>query len=325
MKGKLIKCFPFLKTLKNNFKIKKRIKEIYNLYKENWIGSDVTSRKIGYKILLDAHSIEKGMISKNARYFGIQKSNDIMNNIVLYEDNSWDKDYAYNIGVSILHEYRDFYLKNEWVDRAEFIKTNEFIKERPKTIDCGVKKIEKKDFITSAIIDYKDFLSSRHSFREFETRKISDEDMNDVIEMTSLTPTACNRQMCKIYYVSNDNIKNKIIKFSHGLTNFDNESVNIIIVTYDVSAMCNEGEIQQGMFNAGLISMNLVNAMHSKGIGSCFLEFSNDINEENEMKKIISIPSCEKIAVVIAAGYYPEYSTIPCSVRKNIDDIYFKI
>lgn len=318
--------FKFITKIVRNFKIKKRSHDEYRMFKDNWIYSKCSMNKIGYEIILDEHSIEKGMTSSNPRCFGVNKVKNIIRCLNLYEKNCWSKDdFAYNLGVSILFEYCKFYEIHNWIDKSEYFLVKEFIKNKKTNLKTGVIQVAKSDFITNANIDYLDFLNSRHSFRNFQKRKISNVDMRKAVNMALKTPTACNRQMCKIYYIKSDEIRNKIIKFSHGLTNFDNDSVNVIIITYDICSLCVPGELTQGMFNAGLVSMNFVNALHSIGIGSCFLEYSNDLREENKMKNIIGIPLNEKIAVVIAAGYYPEKSVVPLSTRKNIDEIYHEI
>ena len=325
MKEVIKKIFPFIPIIVRNIKIKNKLRSMYILFKNNWIKSNKTKETVGYSIILDEHALEKGMTSQNPRFFGIQKVRNIMNNLLIYEKNNWEKDFAYKLGVSILHEYCGFYEKNKWTERDEYVSVKEFINNRKMEIKSGVMHIRRSDFISSAEIDYDSFLSSRHSFRNFQNKKLLSSDMEKIIKMVSKTPTACNRQMCKVYYVNNDNIKNSIIKYSHGLTNFANETVNIIVVTYDISALCDPGEIDQGMFNAGLVSMNLVNSMHSLGIGSCFLEFNDSIKEEQEYKRILNIPKNEKIAIVIAAGYYPNEAIIPCSTRKPLHEIYTEI
>lgn len=325
MKNKLKRFFPLLVSIKKNMKIKKRIKESYNLFKTHWIDSKPTINKIGYKILLDAHSIEKGMTSKSARCFGVQKVHNIIKNIKIYEKESWNKDFAYNLGVSVLHEYCKFYKQNNWTEQLEYIETSKFIESRPQTIVSGVKNLSRADLTKNSKIDYDCFLDSRHSIRNYDRKKIATEDIIKAVDMAIKTPTACNRQMCKIYYVNTKGIREQILKYSHGLTNFDMDTVNILIVTYDISSLCNEGEIQQGMFNSGLVSMNLVNALHSLGIGSCFLEYSNCLAEEEEMKSIIGIPKNEKVAVVVAMGYYPDKAIIPCSTRKPREEVYREI
>lgn len=71
--------------------------------------------------------------------------------------------------------------------------------------------------------------------------------------------------------------------------------------------------------------MNFVNALHSLGIGSCFIQFGNDYKEEKQLKQILNIPESEKISVIIAAGYYKDKSIIPYSSRKYRKEIYTKI
>ena len=68
--------------------------------------------------------------------------------------------------------------------------------------------------------------------------------------------------------------------------------------------------------------MNFVNALHSLGIGSCFVQFGNSTKEEEKVKKIINIPKNERIAVFLATGYYNDKNLITASPRKNIKDIY---
>ena len=165
--------FPFTIYILRIFKIKKRVKEDYLLFKNNWLYSKQNNINIGYMIILDAHSLEKGMTSKNPRCFGINKVNNIISCINLFEKNNWEKDYAYNIGISILKEYCKFYEKNNWTDRDEYKKVNSFIANRKSNISTGVFKIKKKDFINDALIDYDNFLESRHSFREYVPKKNS--------------------------------------------------------------------------------------------------------------------------------------------------------
>ena len=70
--------------------------------------------------------------------------------------------------------------------------------------------------------------------------------------------------------------------------------------------------------------MNFINALHSLGIGSCCIQFGNSFDEETKIKKMLNIPSSERIAVIITCGYYDDISRIPCSSRKSIEDVYRK-
>ena len=141
--------------------------------------------------------------------------------------------------------------------------------------------------------------------------------------MAIKTPTACNRQMCKIYYMKSINSKRVIEHYAKGgLGLFDLTNANYFVITFDISANYFIGERNQGWFNSGLVTMNFVNALHSLGIGSCCIQFGNSFKEEVKMKEELNIPKSERIGVIITAGYYDEISKIPYSTRKPIDEIY---
>ena len=168
-------------------------------------------------------------------------------------------------------------------------------------------------------------LKSRHSVRDFSSRKIKDEDIEKCIEMALLTPTACNRQMVHIRYIENDDKKNLIKKVGMGFSGFELDNTNIFLISFDMNFACFIGERNQGWFNSGLVSMNFVNALHSLGIGSCFVQFGNSFKEEEFVKKELGIPYNERIAVIVAAGYYKENNKVLRSPRKKINDVYEKI
>ena len=71
--------------------------------------------------------------------------------------------------------------------------------------------------------------------------------------------------------------------------------------------------------------MSLVNGLQHKGIGSCILQWGNSIEEENMVKLRLTLPAQERIATIVAAGYYPEETVIPISARKKTTEIYHVI
>ena len=130
--------------------------------------------------------------------------------------------------------------------------------------------------------------------------------------------------MTKIYYIEDSQKKKAIEKYAQGLSNFNLENANYFIITFDISSCYFVGERNQGWLNAGLLTMNFVNALHSLGIGSCFVQFGNTFLEEQKLKKILNINESERIAIILVAGYYEEEAIVPQSIRKGINDM-FKI
>lgn len=331
MKNKIknkIKKFPGVKSLI-------AIKTYYDynndkkFFKKNFMYSKpITKEKLEYDILFEIHKLEKGFaVIKNQRPFGFDKVKRIIRNIEEYEKNNFEKSFAYNLSYSSLEEYLKFYEDKKWTDREEYLYVREYMKkEKDYTyIPVGAFDYKKEEFIKFAkSVDYDKFLSSRRSIRNFADKKLSDEDVKKSIEITIKTPTACNRQMYKIYYIKCDENKKIIEKYAQGLGLFDLSNANYFVITFDVSANYFAGERNQGWFNVGLVTMNFVNALHSLGIGSCCIQFGNSFKEEIEFKKLLNISETERIGVIVVAGYYDNISKIPYSTRKPIEEIYLE-
>ena len=125
--------------------------------------------------------------------------------------------------------------------------------------------------------------------------------------------------------VKDTKIKTELNKVIIGLPGFNKEHVNFFIITYDLAAFAYSGERQQGLLNTGLCTMNFVNALHAKGIGSCCLQWSNKHSEDRRIRKLLGLKDSERIGVIVGAGYYLPENTIPCSVRRPISDIYREV
>lgn len=325
MKEKLKDFFLVKKILeyKRKIVIRNEFKNDYRFFLSNYMYSKTqTINKIEYDIMLSIHQLEKGMSCRKIRPFGKDKIKKI---ITLLPKLEKSKGYVYNYSLSILSKYVTIYKDNNWTDKIEYQIVSDFIKNKEfHVIKCGSIKINKDDFAIPSQIDFKSFLQSRHSVRNYSSKRLLDEDIIKAVEMSLLTPSACNRQMCKIYFISEKN-KNVIKEYAQGLGLFELENINYFLITFDVNSNYFVGERNQGWFNAGLLSMNFINALHSLGIGSCPIQFGNSYKEEKLIKKILNIPENERIAVIITAGYYANESIVPCSTRKKIDQIYKKL
>ena len=324
----IIKNIPGIRNILRSIRFRCEYRYDRKFFENNYSHSKTTQNKTGYNMLLIAHALEKGMSNKNPRRFGVQKVEELMELISLYESyGSYKNDFAYINAINVLRGYTGFYEEKKWTDADEYKKVCEFIKSRKNVnnMNVGSFTLFKKDFENDAKINYHKFLLSRHSVREFKREAIQETDLIKAVEDAILTPSACNRQMCKVYYVTDEDRRKKLIEMAQGFGGFEKETINPLVVTFDANANYFIGERNQGWFNAGLFSLNLVNSLHAHGIGSCFCQFGNTVKEEEKLKDILDIPKNERIAVLIACGYYVDECRIPYSPRKEIRDIYKKI
>lgn len=324
---KIIKKLPFVKKVITARKFNREYSYDKKFFTRNYSHSAPTKAKIGYNILLISHSLEKGMSNKNPRHFGATKVDELIKLIREYEAyGDYENDFDFVNAINVLRNYAKFYEEKKWTDAGEYEKVSEFLRNYSGVakMNVGSFVLEKKDFEKVAAIDYRKFLASRHSVREFSTKKLDEKDLKKAIETAILSPSACNRQMIKVYYVSDPEKAKKVVSVAQGFGGFEKDTINTIVITFDVNANYFVGERNQGWFNAGLFSMNLVNALHSQGIGSCFCQFGNSTKQEEQLKKLLDIPASERIAVILSAGYYCDKSIIPYSPRKKIGDVYRK-
>ena len=148
------------------------------------------------------------------------------------------------------------------------------------------------------------------------------EDIKSAIDMAKYSPSACNRQFIKVHYYPKGKMRQNVIDYSMGKSGIYLEGVNTFIITFDTNGLNGDGDRNQGYFNAGLFATNFVNSLHSLGIGTCFIGFCNSVEAEEKLKNINKIPSNERIAVILFAGYYDEKSIFCVSPRKDLEEYF---
>lgn len=327
MNKEKLKQLPGAKKVIAKLKAQKEFHYDKSFFLRNFAHSKETKNKLGYNMLFISHSLEKGLSSKRPRRFGVLKIKELQKLIERYQRyENYSEDFEFINAINILRQYKKFYEEKSWTDADEYIKVKQFLKPFSKIekMDIGGHIIKKADFQKMSTVDYESFLSSRHSVREFLPIPVKESDIQKAVGTAILSPSACNRQMCKVYYILDEERKKKVVEIGQGFNCFEKQSISPIVITFDINANIGVGERNQGWFNSGLFSMNLVNALHSLGIGSCFCQFGNPVSQEERLKKTLNIPKNERIAVIIACGYYCEETLIPYSPRKKLEDIYRK-
>lgn len=292
-----------------------------NFFKLYYMFSLQDLNRMGYFIIFQSHSIEKGLSHFSLKPFGNTTIISLINSLKRdLKFKNYKDDFSFINGINILRSYKKEYKKNNWTDKMEYNKISLFlenfknIKEQKVGPIIKTKNELKKDYN----INYKRFLKSRHSTRNYKNMTLKKEDIELAIRIAKYTPSACNRQFIKVHHFKEGKMKKIIIDYSVGKGGLYLDGVNTFIISFDENGLISIGERNQGYLNAGLFAMNLVNAFHHLGIGTCFIQFSNSVKEEDEIKKINDIPLNERIAVILYAGYYDKKSIISISPRKDI-------
>ena len=318
-----LKQNKIIRTIGKKINIHKEFSREEKVFSKNYMDVAESQKCYEYKMLLLVHSIEKGM-TMATRPFGEKKIVDLKKLIILYNKKGYSLDTtAYALSTSIVEEWVVYYREKGWSSSiAQEIEQWYNAIPKGRTIGAGIKTLNKKELLPPDGFSYGDFVKTRRSVRNYAHIKLKDNDVLECINIALLAPTACNRQMVRIYRVSDDKKRQYIMQHIIGISGFEKEYAEIFIIAYDIASLNYYGERNQGYFNAGLVGMTFANALHSKGIGSCFLQWSNTMSETADVKKEMGISNDVCIAGILSAGYYADQSVIPMSTRKMISEVY---
>lgn len=320
-----LKKSDFVRKVVKGIKIKKDFRRDANDFCAHYMEARVDIPQLEYNTLMIVHSLEKGLCSKALRPFGKNKVVELIQVMERFPTvYTREPKTPYNSGVSILQKWKDAFDINDWEKDAAYRKVESFLKEERSSVsvNVGAFKYTKDEALKYDGFDYLDAIKTRHSVREFSHKKIIEEDVKYCIEAAIASPSACNRQMCKVYQIEDSDKISTLAEVIMGLGGFDKDGVNYFVFTYDIAAFSFYGERNQGYFNTGLFAMNFANALHFKGIGSCFLQWGNTAQEDEMVRKKLGISKSERIVVVLAAGYYADETISPCSCRKDVNEVY---
>ena len=245
-----------------------------------------------YRALMVAHGVEKGLsyLSRDPARGG-KRFNDMHQCLTSYSS-QMDDDV-----VSILRDVEQQYLNKT---------KNGFRKTPP--MNHGSVTME-------ADIQHK-FFKNRRSQRSFSTTPITFRDIEKIVDLAKYTPSVCNRQTWKIYYSLDKEIVRRFLKFQSGNKPWAENLQSLLVVTVDQHAFFGGNERYQHYIEGGLISMQLLNAIHSEKLAACALNWSQFSAVDKKVRKEFNIEDNHSIIMCIALGHHDkEY--IPCTSSRR--------
>ena len=140
--------------------------------------------------------------------------------------------------------------------------------------------------------------------------------VGEAIKLAQYTPSACNRQGWKTHvYKGTQSVD--LVKWQGGSHGFEEECRNTILVTANLKAFLWH-ETHQAYIDGGLYAMNLINALHSLGLGCIPLSCGFEYPKLYQLKNF-NIPENEVPIVIIAFGNLQDKFNVAVSTRKSIE------
>lgn len=189
----------------------------------------------------------------------------------------------------------------------------------------GAIEHSKHDFLEGVLKDPEKFFFSRYSLREFRAEAVSDTVIKRALKMALKTPSVCNRQPWAVYHTADQAVKETALSFQSGNKPFGANIPNLLIVATDLKAFFAGNEHYQHWIDGGLFSMSIMYALHSIGVGSCALNWSQDPKIDKKIRKKLNISPSHTIIMMIAAGYPDDVNMVCASSRKPLEDVYWNL
>lgn len=299
-------------------------------FKYSTVFSKKSLNKIESQIILDYHSVEKGLLfyKKKPRFAKnriISLNKNLNKSIVLENSNRSQILVAYKI----MCEYYEHHLK-EGIEIKDYFKEESYTLYKEildKSYDSnfsGAIEFDKNTFYNEIPNDFYNFSFSRRSVRSFTGELIPDEQLLNALKLAGNSPSVCNRQSSKVYLIQDKSKIDEMLKIQGGFTGYSEKVRQLLILTSDRNYFYTVGERNQFYIDGGIFLMNLLYSLHFFQIGNCPANWGKTVKDEKKFGKLINIPKNEKIICLIPIGLVTDSFKVCLSERRNISEYFIK-
>lgn len=266
------------------------------------------------------HSIEKGLsYSEFKPGFG----KDIVESLIVLLKNYVAKydvtAFFYETALSCLKEYLKMNKEHGWENEElenRILALPGSPNEKGGTVLTGANALS--DVQT---MDYKTFVESRHSVREFSEEPVSLDEVKLALELAQKTPSACNRQGWSTIVITDKEKIASVLANQNGNRGFGDKINCLLLVTCNLQYFNRSREVFQAFIDGGMYAMSVLNALHYEKIATIPLSASLTLRQARNIRQIVGMKKSEIPILLIGAGRYPSECLTTRSERREADII----
>ena len=171
----------------------------------------------------------------------------------------------------------------------------------------SIKHVKRLNFYC---MEFMEVVRSRYACKKFDSRQISKEQLDTILEAGRLAPTAKNLQEQHIYVVQSAEGLAKL----DALTPCRYGAPTMLIVAFDKNNVFTYPgqKYDSGIEDATIVATHMILASKSVGVDSCWVNFF----DPDKMSEAFQLPANEEILTCIALGYAAE-GTAPLANHFN--------
>lgn len=283
-----------------------------------------TAEQILSRLIIEGHSIEKGLAMKTIRYgFGQKKILFIIELCNTYLDRFHNEPFrlAYVVGIlreyDILHKNTGNALEDSTQKKLEalFERCNKTIIV-PETVTTT-----REEYFAEVQSSFDCFACSRHSVRDFSGEAVPREIMERTFNLAQQCPSACNRQSVRVYCVYDDKKRSRMVELQNHGRGFADKACPILVIAFEEQDWGAGGEWFGGYLDSGIYIMNLLYSLHYHGIAAIPLNWYADSASNIELHQILDMPESQVPVAFVACGYPVDSFKLVTSKRNDIREV----
>ena len=259
------------------------------------------SRRAFYKIIIEAHTIEKGLsLSDPKLLFGKDKIRFVMAALSRYDIRHSPVPAHMSLGA--LDAYVNFHARAGMTDPlldeiAGYLKTWEARLPRP--WKGGTRDYSFNGHPPGTL---QHLMASRSSIRTLRPTPLAPDQILEAIAIAQLAPSQCNRQSSRVHAYQDPARIKELLALQGGSRGFADSVGNLFVVSSDICAWGGPGQRNQAYVDGALFAMCLMFACRSMGWGACPLNLAIDHKTETAIRRAGGIPAGERLIMMIAFG-----------------------
>ncbi len=259
------------------------------------------SRRAFYKILIEAHTIEKGLSLPNPKpLFGKDKIRFVMNALSRYDIRH--SPIPAHMSLGALDAYVNFHAKAGLSDPlldeiSGYLKAWEA--KLPRPWKGGTRDYS---FLGQPLNNLQQLMASRSSIRTMRSTPLHPDRILEAIALAQLAPSQCNRQSSRVHAYQDPALIQQLLALQGGSRGFADTVGNLFVVSSEICAWGGPGQRNQAYVDGALFAMCLMFACRSMGWGACPLNLAIDHKTEAAIRRAGGIPAGERLIMMIAFG-----------------------
>lgn len=293
----------------------------------DWTSRHKTPMQLTSELLFQYHKLEKGLVMPGPkRFFGEEPAKAVLNLLSIWHANHMPtSDPIYLGALETLHAYQNR-LIDESLDKDDKIvsKISSFLDNFPirtAVLATPYPLMDPELQVASGSQYFEHLANARRSVRSFSAQAVPQEKIAAAVKLAQLSPSACNRQPCRVYLINDPARKKALLALQNGNSGFGHLIPMLAVITSDSGAFKDASERHEPYLDGGLFSMSFMYALTSQGLATCCLNWCASPMQDKQLRAQLPLSDGEQVLMYLAIGFPEQNIQVPRSPRKSIEAI----